>query len=38
MHVNDPVPLLLFDEWTYVPHAGEIFISKLDTPPKPSDV
>lgn len=37
-HVNDPVPLLPFDEWTYAPHAGEIFISKLNIPPEPSDV
>ena len=31
-------PLLPFDKWTYAPHAGEIFISKLDIPPEPSDV
>ena len=37
-HVNDPVPLLPFNEWDYVPHAGEIFISKLDLPPSHSDV
>ncbi|KAL1955041.1 hypothetical protein VTO42DRAFT_332 [Malbranchea cinnamomea] len=37
-HVNDPVPLLPFDEWGYAPHAGEILISKVDVPPAVSDV
>lgn len=37
-HVNDPVPLLPLTEWGYVPHAGEIFISKLDLPPSREDV
>jgi triacylglycerol lipase len=37
-HVNDPVPLLPLTEWGYVPHAGEIYISKLDLPPSREDV
>lgn len=37
-HVNDPVPLLPLTEWGYVPHAGEIHISKLDLPPSREDV
>lgn len=37
-HVNDPVPLLPLTEWGYVPHAGEIFVSKLDLPPSREDV
>jgi pimeloyl-ACP methyl ester carboxylesterase len=37
-HVNDPVPLLPFEEWGYAPHAGEIYISKVDVPPEVTDV
>lgn len=37
-HVNDPVPLLPLAEWGYMPHAGEIFVSKLDLPPSREDV
>lgn len=37
-HVRDPVPLLPLDEWGYRPHAGEIFISKYDLPPKETDL
>ncbi|TLD39414.1 ABC transporter G family member 19 [Venturia nashicola] len=37
-HVDDPVPLLPLEEWGYVPHGGEIFISKPDLPPNIEDV
>ena len=37
-HLNDPVPLLPLTEWGYAPHAGEIFITKLDLPPSREDV
>lgn len=37
-HVDDPVPLLPLAEWGYRSHAGEIFISKPDLPPEPSDI
>ncbi|QDS72877.1 hypothetical protein FKW77_007516 [Venturia effusa] len=37
-HVDDPVPLLPLEEWGYVPHGGEIFISKPDLPPGIADV
>lgn len=37
-HANDPVPLLPLDEWGYVMHGGEIYISKGDLPPENSDV
>ncbi|EED20373.1 extracellular triacylglycerol lipase, putative [Talaromyces stipitatus ATCC 10500] len=37
-HMNDPVPLLPLTEWGYTPHAGEIYISKLDLPPSREDV
>ncbi|KAG5290224.1 extracellular lipase [Histoplasma ohiense] len=37
-HINDPVPLLPLSEWGYRPHAGEIYISKPDLPPKISDI
>lgn len=37
-HVDDPVPLLPLSEWGYKSHAGEIFISKPDLPPEPSDI
>lgn len=37
-HVDDPVPLLPLEEWGYVPHGGEIFISKPDLPPSIGDV
>ncbi|KAI0013481.1 alpha/beta-hydrolase [Xylariaceae sp. FL0662B] len=37
-HVDDPVPLLPLSEWGYMSHAGEIFISKHDLPPEPSDI
>lgn len=37
-HVDDPVPLLPLEEWGYVPHGGEIFISKPDLPPSIEDV
>ncbi|OKL64335.1 hypothetical protein UA08_00023 [Talaromyces atroroseus] len=37
-HVNDPVPLLPLAEWGYAPHAGEIYISKLDLPPSIADL
>ncbi|KAI0459455.1 Alpha/Beta hydrolase protein [Xylaria acuta] len=37
-HVDDPVPLLPLSEWGYKSHAGEIFISKPELSPKPSDI
>ncbi|RYP49634.1 hypothetical protein DL768_004676 [Monosporascus sp. mg162] len=37
-HVDDPVPLLPLSEWGYRSHAGEIFISKPELPPEPSDI
>ncbi|KAF2405400.1 alpha/beta-hydrolase [Trichodelitschia bisporula] len=37
-HVGDPVPLLPLEEWGYVPHGNEIFISKSELPPGPEDV
>lgn len=37
-HVGDPVPLLPLNEWGYVPHGGEIFISKWDLTPENEDV
>lgn len=37
-HFNDPVPLLPLEEWGYMPHAGEIFISKESLSPSESDV
>lgn len=37
-HVNDPVPLLPFDELGYKMHAGEIYISKRDLPVSKSDL
>jgi lipase (class 3) len=37
-HINDPIPFLPLEEWGYMPHAGEIFISKVDLPPKQEDI
>jgi hypothetical protein len=37
-HANDPVPLLPLEEWGYLPHAGEVYISKGPLQPSPSDV
>jgi hypothetical protein len=37
-HVGDPVPLLPLDEWGYLPHGGEIFISKSGLPPSVADI
>ena len=37
-HVDDPVPLLPPTEWSYQPHAGEIYISKPDLSPKVQDL
>ncbi|KAK7755248.1 hypothetical protein SLS62_002753 [Diatrype stigma] len=37
-HVDDPVPLLPLSEWGYRSHAGEVFISKSELPPEPSDI
>jgi triacylglycerol lipase len=37
-HVNDPIPLLPLEEWGYVMHAGEIYISKLHLPPSVADL
>ncbi|KAI8960912.1 alpha/beta-hydrolase [Daldinia sp. FL1419] len=37
-HVDDPVPLLPLSEWGYRSHAGELFITKSDLPPEPSDI
>jgi len=37
-HISDPVPLLPLTEWSYVPHAGEIYISKSDLSPDIPDV
>ena len=37
-HVDDPVPLLPLSEWGYIPHGGEIHISKPDLPPEKSDL
>lgn len=37
-HVDDPVPLLPLLEWGYIPHSGEIFISKPGLPPSLHDV
>ncbi|KAH8422925.1 lipase family protein [Aspergillus melleus] len=37
-HARDPVPLLPLAKWGYEMHAGEMFISKVDLSPSPSDV
>lgn len=37
-HANDPVPLLPLEEWGYLPHSGEVYISKGPLQPSPSDV
>jgi pimeloyl-ACP methyl ester carboxylesterase len=37
-HAGDPVPLLPLEEWGYMPHAGEIYISKSDLPPSVADI
>jgi hypothetical protein len=37
-HNADPVPHLPLAEWGYVPHSGEIYISKPDLPPEPTDL
>lgn len=37
-HVDDPIPLLPLREWGYAPHAGEIYISKPDLPPRLEDL
>ena len=37
-HVDDPIPLLPFSEWGFHPHAGEIFISKLELAPSTEDL
>jgi pimeloyl-ACP methyl ester carboxylesterase len=37
-HVGDPVPHLPLQEWGYRPHSGEIYISKIDTPPEIADL
>ncbi|KAK3077110.1 hypothetical protein LTS18_011189 [Coniosporium uncinatum] len=37
-HASDPVPLLPPAEWGYRPHAGEIYISGSELPPKLEDV
>ncbi|GAP86145.1 putative triacylglycerol lipase [Rosellinia necatrix] len=37
-HVDDPVPLLPLSEWGYRPHGGELFISKPELSPRPSDI
>lgn len=37
-HVDDPIPLLPLQEWGYAPHAGEIYISKPDLPPRLEDL
>jgi pimeloyl-ACP methyl ester carboxylesterase len=37
-HMADPVPHLPLEEWGYVPHGGEIFISKSDLPPDVEDL
>jgi Lipase (class 3) len=37
-HITDPVPFLPLEEWGFMPHSGEIFISKADLPPEREDV
>ena len=37
-HVDDPIPLLPLEEWGYRMHAGEVFISKPETPPSVVDL
>lgn len=37
-HARDPVPLLPLAKWGYEMHAGEMFISKVNLSPSPSDV
>jgi pimeloyl-ACP methyl ester carboxylesterase len=37
-HISDPVPQLPLAEWGYVPHGGEIFISKAEVPPTATDI
>ena len=37
-HVDDPVPLLPLTEWGYLPHAGEIYISKPELVPEIQDL
>ena len=37
-HIQDPVPLLPFEDWGWHMHGGEIFISKEDLPPDVDDL
>ena len=37
-HVDDPVPLLPYEEWGWTMHGGEIFISKPGLPPEVADL
>ncbi|KAI2715999.1 hypothetical protein DTO012A7_3486 [Penicillium roqueforti] len=37
-HVGDPVPMLPLAEWGYRPHAGEVFITREELPPRREDV
>ncbi|KAJ5514855.1 hypothetical protein N7463_004407 [Penicillium fimorum] len=37
-HVGDPVPMLPLVGWGYSPHAGEVFISREELPPRLEDV
>jgi len=37
-HVDDPVPLLPLREWGYLPHAGEVYISKASLQPTVEDL
>lgn len=37
-HNNDPVPHLPLEEWGYIPHSGELYISKQELSPSESDI
>jgi hypothetical protein len=37
-HIGDPVPHLPLQEWGYIPHSGEMYISKSELPPEVSDL
>lgn len=37
-HTSDPVPLIPLTEWSFAPHAGEIFIAKADLSPDVHDL
>ena len=37
-HIDDPIPLLPLEEWGFVPHETEFYISKKELPPTAGDI